>query len=281
MGSSALAERFDKWKQALGSDLRKRWWWVFIVGPVIGFVGSLLMHRLVGATNKYIDTHLSLSALKPIVGMASAVKVVPAIGWAGICAGAILLVLVVHAYFDTRPRARTEAIIGNADAASTMPGEGDPQVIIECEWPRVQNTLGYHTVRKRPLVARNVSDKDAFNVQVQPLTIRDKTTRFDPIPRLTKTQPTPLTIHIEDAKMELFTTDLEVELVQEWNHRMNAGLNRGDIVADCTTTVTLVVEYTDFVGRKQFVTKHDLTYDCYWHSGACTKQRKVNDLARK
>jgi hypothetical protein len=101
MASVTFRERLDNWKEGVLGDLRKRWWWVLIASPILAFVTLLVEDRVVGAANKYIDAHISVASISGYAPYPVRFVVL------GLCfAAALLLVLVCHAYIETRGGSR-------------------------------------------------------------------------------------------------------------------------------------------------------------------------------
>jgi hypothetical protein len=97
-------ERLQSWRKRFEFDFKKSWWWVLLIGPIVGFGWDLIMHRVLYSTNKYIDDHVSLAFLKP--AMMSLVGS-PLIGPVFVGFLVFLLAvfgLVVLAYYETRHR---------------------------------------------------------------------------------------------------------------------------------------------------------------------------------
>jgi hypothetical protein len=97
-----FADRLESWKQRFVFDFKKRWWWIVVLGPVSGFVWALIMDRVIGRTNRYIDEHVSLASIKPVfLYVWSSPLLHPVVVGIGVFLLTIL-VLVVHAYIETR-----------------------------------------------------------------------------------------------------------------------------------------------------------------------------------
>jgi len=104
----ALTERLRNWAEQVGRDIRKRWWWPFLGIPVT-FIWELGKDRVLTATNHFIDAHANLDWLKPLALLLQNHGFVPAVLLAFTFAFLVLLGLVVHAYFETRPSKHTAA----------------------------------------------------------------------------------------------------------------------------------------------------------------------------
>src|SRR5260370_4628176 len=97
----AFAERLRSWWDGIIRGLKKRWWWSFL-GVPIEFIWELVKQRVLGATNNFIDAHASFEWLLPITlffqnRLLSGLIIVVAF------AVLVVLVLVFHAYLETRP----------------------------------------------------------------------------------------------------------------------------------------------------------------------------------
>jgi len=92
-----ISESWDQFKR----DLRKHRWGPFVL-LLIAAIYALLEHRVLAATNNFIDSHVSLSGLKPIIlAFGSSPFLHPIVVLAELFFGAIL-VLLAHAYWTTR-----------------------------------------------------------------------------------------------------------------------------------------------------------------------------------
>jgi len=99
-----FSDRLERWKGKLEFDFKKSWWWVLLVGPVVGFGWDLAKHRVLASTNEYIDDHVRLAFLK---SASTRVDQSPLIAPVFVGLLAFLLAvfgLIVHAYYETRPK---------------------------------------------------------------------------------------------------------------------------------------------------------------------------------
>jgi len=109
MSPVTFTERMVSWKEEIVRELRKRWWWVLIASPILAFIGLLIEDRITGATNRYLDEHLSMYA---ITGHASyPARFVVA---CSLVAGSLLVWLIFHAYLETRPNRKLHTRFINA-----------------------------------------------------------------------------------------------------------------------------------------------------------------------
>jgi hypothetical protein len=116
----ALAERLRSWAEQIAHDLRKRWWWPFI-GVPLAFIWELVKDRVLTATNNFIDSHANLDWLKPLALLLQNRGFVPALLLTLTFALLIILGLIVHAYFETRPK---RGITGEIQQAYAEPNFG-------------------------------------------------------------------------------------------------------------------------------------------------------------
>src|SRR5258708_8936238 len=101
--------RMERWQKRLAFDFKKSWWWILLVGPMLAFLWSLVMGRVVGGANRFIDAHVNLSSLKPLVlSLWGSQWVHPVTVGVGTFLLAVLG-LVIHAYLETRRSSVTSA----------------------------------------------------------------------------------------------------------------------------------------------------------------------------
>lgn len=96
--------RLTEWRQDIGRRLRKKWWYVFILGP-IGYVAwAVFMDGVIATIKAYSKEHLANHSLfvTQVSAIHPAAILRPLLGTLILCALG-LLVLVVHAYLETRP----------------------------------------------------------------------------------------------------------------------------------------------------------------------------------
>jgi hypothetical protein len=93
--------RIEHWWNQVRADLAKLWWWS-LVGIPLAFLYRLTEERILAATNKFIDEHVSLSSLKPtIIAFWSSPFLHPiAIAAEWLFAG--IFIILAHAYWTTR-----------------------------------------------------------------------------------------------------------------------------------------------------------------------------------
>jgi hypothetical protein len=100
--SEEFKDKIERWTEQIIGDFRKKWWWVLIVSPLIFVVLGLLYDRAFGAANKYIDEH-TLPTIKPwLSAIWKAPRPSSLAVWAFVGFLVALLVLCVHAYFESR-----------------------------------------------------------------------------------------------------------------------------------------------------------------------------------
>ncbi|MGD1212452.1 MAG: hypothetical protein ABR973_13980 [Candidatus Acidiferrales bacterium] len=100
-------ERMRTWKDAAVADARKRWWGLPVL-IVAGFLWNMIFARMIDKANHFVDTHATPTAIQPILAFLGGIGP-PSSFWRGALWSLIfcvlaLLVLVVHAYLETRPR---------------------------------------------------------------------------------------------------------------------------------------------------------------------------------
>jgi len=101
-----FTDRMERWRRRFMFDFRKSWWWVLLVGPVCGFLWLLVMDRVISATNRYIDQHVSLASIRPaVLSLWGSPFIHPIMVGFAIFLAAILSLL-GHAYIETRPKKR-------------------------------------------------------------------------------------------------------------------------------------------------------------------------------
>jgi hypothetical protein len=159
-------ERLRRWKREALKDLGKRWWWVLIVAPTAGFVWALISARIVHATNKYIDSHVTLAAIRPALHAAVSlfsghpfVVMLEAIV-------SVFLVIVAHAYWISSKK---------SDAAE------QPDVALVWDWgvdeKKVSSWMGS---KGKSILVDNRTDRTISRVQVDSEPLRYPI-RFDEI----------------------------------------------------------------------------------------------------
>ena len=136
--------------------LRKRWWWVFIVAPIGGFIFLTLEARVIDRVNLYVDAHANLATIKPllvvIANATSPASFSRAVVWAvAFCIAAVLL-LIAHAYWETRP-AHSPKIAGGPFLTLHFP---------------VPNLISSE-IRSDYLLIKNIGERTALDVQVAAL----------------------------------------------------------------------------------------------------------------
>jgi hypothetical protein len=122
-------ERLTRWRDRVLGDAKKHWWWIPLA--LLGsFIWLLLQDRVVSTTNKYLDSHIKLAALKPWANLLFSSR-----WWLHPVSLALLgvlltvAVLIVRAYFETRPGRQLGAIVGNADLMLQELDIGDLEII--------------------------------------------------------------------------------------------------------------------------------------------------------
>lgn len=95
-----MRERLKQWLSSLRKRISLRWMWIVISPLAIAFIKDLFRDRLIGATNTFIDQRGTswLFSLRPVL----IYLVESPIALAAITLIFVILILIVHAYFDTR-----------------------------------------------------------------------------------------------------------------------------------------------------------------------------------
>jgi len=106
----SFSDRLERWKSRFVSDFRKRWWWV-IVGPLVGFIWALIMDRVIGATNRYLDAH-ALLWIKPVVASIWGSPLIHPVVVGFILFLLAVFGLVIHAYVESRDLPTSEPLQG-------------------------------------------------------------------------------------------------------------------------------------------------------------------------
>src|SRR3984893_12578830 len=103
---AAKERRLVAWWQESLSNIRKGKWWLVIVPIVLWFVNGLAEDRFFHSINHYLDEHAAdfISRVRPLLAFKGSLGL-PILGLA-----AVLLFLIVRAYFATQP-----GIVGTAD----------------------------------------------------------------------------------------------------------------------------------------------------------------------
>lgn len=137
--TEAFETRLERWKKRLEFDFKKKGWWILLCGPVVGFLWSLVMDRVIGATNRFIDAHVGLVSIKPVIlSMWVSPWVRPiTVGFLLFLLG--IFVLVVHAYIETRPSNSTVV---------------DPKVVVSPQQGGINETESTLKVEWKELAAR-------------------------------------------------------------------------------------------------------------------------------
>jgi hypothetical protein len=90
-----FAERIYLWRETIESELRKRWW-----GLIVLFLIGLCEHRFNESANRFIDAHIRLGSLRPLLALFAPVATIPAIALAIILFLLGLFFLLAHAYIN-------------------------------------------------------------------------------------------------------------------------------------------------------------------------------------
>ncbi len=163
-------DKIERWREQIIGDFRKKWWWVLIVAPLIFVVLGLLYDRAFGAANKYIDEH-TLPTIKPwLSAIWKAPRPSSLAVWAFVGFLAALLVLCVHAYFESRQN------------KNSLQNETDSLPPAESEYsfplPNVELTPSQGQGDRLFLEVHNQDEQQLFNAQCRVLDRRN-----DPNPK--------------------------------------------------------------------------------------------------
>src|SRR6267142_1270917 len=137
--SDAFPERLLQWQEKVRADLRKRWWGLVLLGMTF-FAVRMVLSRGVNKANSFFDAHANLRLF-----------IVSGSIWRSLLGSAIvcligIFLIIIHAYFETRPKK-----IRNA-------GIGGPEIRLMWGIPKDFLAIGVH---KKRLILENRSDKDA------------------------------------------------------------------------------------------------------------------------
>src|SRR6266446_6682210 len=94
----APKERLVAWLRESLANIRKRKWWLVIVPVGLWFISGLAEDRFFHSINHFLDEHAPdlFASIRPILTFKGP------LGMAVIGFTAVLLILIVHAYFETR-----------------------------------------------------------------------------------------------------------------------------------------------------------------------------------
>src|SRR5260370_38078262 len=184
--------RIDETKVRFKASLRK-YWWGFPVIIVVDFIYDLLKHRILEATNRLIDQHVTFSWVRPALQTIEYSSFFhPLIVIVELFAFFILLLL-VHAYWETRPSHQgsrpllrgeiTEGRTGSLGASS----EGVLAPIIP--WINVFLKLRVTNERQRVATVKNASLQLVIGQQKYRGTLEKQRGAGDPSPDLLTAPP--------------------------------------------------------------------------------------------
>lgn len=174
----AFAERLRSWLDQIVCGLKKRWWWPFL-GVPCEFIWELVKHRVLGATNNFIDSHASFEWLRPVV-LFFQNRLLSGLVIVATFAVLVVLVLVVHAYFESRSKTQSgpklfleyhsvPAQYILEFSGLTLKNIGTPAFNIEFE-PDVRS--GLTLLMDNP--TGSVSSANSYPIRLQYCTVNDK-----------------------------------------------------------------------------------------------------------
>ncbi len=168
-------ERLGGWKRETLEELRKHWWWVIIVAPVGGFVWALVFARIVDATNRYIDSHVTLAAIRtalhaivsllsghPFVVMLEAIVLV-------------FLLIVAHAYWVS---------------SKTSDATEQPDVALVWDWTEEGKKVVESWRGGKSIIVHNRSGHYVYNSRLDPIPLPNPM-MFDAITEIAPTSEQP------------------------------------------------------------------------------------------
>ncbi len=198
-------ERLERWKQEALRELRKRWWWVIIVVPVATFIWALVSARIIDATNRYIDQHVTLASIRPALhAMVSLFSGHPFVLMLEAVV-LVFLVIVVHAYWVS------------SKTPAALPPDA-PAVVLEFTKDRLPWDARSSWVGERPVFLRNIGASHALDVRVESLMLDSAVATFNTaVPIIDPGQAVPIRPDISEISEAISgISEFEVLLQHQW-----------------------------------------------------------------
>jgi hypothetical protein len=217
----SFVERVQRWKHKTKGDLQRHWW-----GLVLLFLAGMVEHRFFESANRFIDDHVHLADLKPLLQvLASTALIRPIILALGLFLVGLFVIL-VHAYWATR----------NAD---------DPNRPRLALWaPSSDGTTSFWRQYAYVFKLKNVGERTARAIRFDPIYSQpgNYELRFDEVNVLVKNEDIPLGISVS---FDDYTIG-EMSEKQERNdpHALRQFLNQ-DLPNDRTMKFKLVARFYD------------------------------------
>jgi len=225
----AFAERLRSWLDQLVCGLKKRWWWS-LLGVPCAFIWELVKHRVLGATNNFIDSHASFEWLRPVVlffqnRLLSGLVIVVTF------AILVVLVLVVHAYFEPRPRTQS-----------------GPKLFLE-----YHPVVGQYILELSGLILKNIG-APAFNIEFEPEVRCGHTLLLDNPTKSVDSNPYPIVLQYCTVNKEGTKNPMGGVPASRIEHFFNDLLHEGE------SSLAITIKCRDFDGHS-FTFKSILRFD--------------------
>lgn len=108
--AETFTSRIEDWRENVGRRLRRKWWYVLVIGPIGYVLWAVVMDGVVAAIKEYAKGYSRDHAT--VINQLSAIHATtilrPLIGAFLLCA-LFFMVLVAHAYWETRPSRKKES----------------------------------------------------------------------------------------------------------------------------------------------------------------------------
>ena len=249
-------ERLSSWFRESRENIKKRKWWLILTPLVLWFANGLVEDRFFSSINKFLDDHAAgfVARLKPIVTFKGSL-VLPVSGF--LC---VLLVLIVHAYIETRPKKglpvhasaellsklanlHTPKILGRSRGLK----DSDPHVFVN--FLDMRNTLARRTVFE----LHNQGGSVAQKIVIEPVKLSPGVATFEEVDTLGK-----------DAKHESIPQIESVGWLYKYDflNLVRLEVDRLGKAGDQEFFVPMVATYRDLIGT-EFEVSFDFFYSPY------------------